>query len=565
MFDPRPGGARPVARHLALAAALACAALGPTPRAGAEEPPAQGTRLRFQKTLSIQSTPRGRVFLESRRAAEGETLAGILAKDYDVPADAVAPLADAFRTANPGVDPERLPSARTVLIPFKLEESPTPPPHPAPPPAEKTHVVRRGESLWRILKNRFRVSREAMPQALKAVARANPSVKNLDHVEVGQSLVIPASIAGGAAPPPPVAPPPALPPWTRGVFALLGQMGCRVTTSGETFLPLSRSHTIRLDGREFPLVAGPTGRQVIFDPGGRMSVALTRTIGDAWGYSVVQGAESDAEALLAKILPRLGFYEVAEEPRAIDAAPGARLVARPRWTVVPRPEDPWEGKVHLIFSAGSALDPDLTALALDSGFSVHTLGAGEAAPAGTQAPAAPEIVGAEPGKSDSLVLSALGIPHEVAPDVECDLGGGVRYHLRPELTFDFDGTAYAVPPAEPRRAEELLVRAGYFTVRLPNRALPFDRLRDLLALVRVRTEWVSVQVPAGQPALTLSLAGLALDAPQAMGRLYPSWQGKGRAPRVLITEARLPPLAVRALLRSGYAPWVLRRPGAESR
>ena len=37
-----------------------------------------------------------------------------------------------------------------------------------------------------------------------------------------------------------------------------------------------------------------------------MSVALTRDVGEAWAYSVLQGSDPDAETALGKLLPRLG-------------------------------------------------------------------------------------------------------------------------------------------------------------------------------------------------------------------------------------------------------------------
>lgn len=545
-----------------VAALLCLACLGGASPA-AEAPPAQGTLLHFQKTLAIQATPRGRAFSETRRAEAGETLAEILVKEYGVAEAAVPALTEAFRAINPGVDPNRLPAGRTVRVPFKVEESPTPERVAPTAPAETAYTVRRGESLWRILKNRFKVLKDAMPKALAAVARANPAIRNLDHLVQGQRLVIPGSVSGRAAASSPTTAPAGSPAWGRAAFALLEDMGCKVSTSGEAYLPLARGRTMRLDGREFPVITGPGGRRVILDPMSRMSVALTRDVGEAWGYSVLQGTDPDVEATLGKLLPRLGFHELSEAPRPIPLAPGVAITARPRWVVVARPEDPWEGRVHLLFRADTPLDPDLSALALEAGFSLHSLGRlPEPAGKGGGAPApeaVPDLSFAEPGGAEGALLEALGVPHRVRPDVECDLGGGVRYHLRPDLTFDRDGTAYAVPQREPRRAEALLARAGYFTVPLPDPAAPFDRLRDLLALLGLRSERVTVRLP-GDQGLELTLKGLAFEAPGAALRLYPVSGAEAKPARVLITEARVPPLAARFLLRQGFAPWVLRHP-----
>jgi len=193
-------GSRRFGRAVAVFSCLACLTCVGGASPAAEAPPAQGTLLHFQKTLSIQSTPRGRIFSETRRAEAGETLKGILTKDYGVAEDALGALVEAFRAINPGVDPNRLPTGQTVRVPFKVEESPTPDRIAPAAPAETAYTVRRGESLWRILKNRFKVAKDAMPKALAAVARANPTLRNLDHLVQGQRLVEESFPAGASAP-----------------------------------------------------------------------------------------------------------------------------------------------------------------------------------------------------------------------------------------------------------------------------------------------------------------------------------------------------------------------------
>ncbi|MBE0616911.1 MAG: LysM peptidoglycan-binding domain-containing protein, partial [Proteobacteria bacterium] len=92
---------------LVLLSLLASSATSPWARA-AEAPPAQGTRLRFEKTLSVQRTGAGKVFAETREVAPGETLRQILSREYGIGDEALPAFVRAFREVNPGVDPDRL-------------------------------------------------------------------------------------------------------------------------------------------------------------------------------------------------------------------------------------------------------------------------------------------------------------------------------------------------------------------------------------------------------------------------------------------------------------------------
>jgi hypothetical protein len=448
-----------------------------------------------------------------------------------------------------------------VRVPFKIELEQAPVTS-APPktPAPETYAIHKGDSLWRVLKNRYKVTRESMPQALAAVAKANPGIRDLNHLLVGQKLNIPAGVGSAAqadvSPQVPVSAGP-----SRTVLSLLEELGCQVTSAGEAFLPVARGRTVRLDSREFPIVAGPTGRKVVLDPSSRLSAALVNTLGQAWNYTVLQGAERETGAFLEKILPRLGFYDLSAGSRRVSPARGVELLAKTRWTVVPREEDLWEGRVHLIFPAGALLSPDVVALAVRAGYSVHLLG--DTASVGARPERrmgsplrVPELSMVDPAKGEAALLAALGVPHRVRPDVECDLGGGVRYHLRPEVTFDHSGTAYAIPPSEPRRAESLLARAGFFTISFAEGSPPLDRLGDLLALLGLPPGRLTAEVPSGQ-SLYLRVEGLALEARGLTARLYP-----GIAPRpgdrILLTQADIAPDVAKILAREGFLAWVVR-------
>ncbi len=534
----------------------------------AEAPPAPGTRLHFEKTLFVQRTADGRVFAETRRVEPGESLHRILTREYQIPEEALPAFVRAFRAANPGVDPDRLAAGQVVRVPFKVEEGLPPSAPPAAAAAPPAYTVQPGDNLWRILRDRFGVPREQIQEALAAVARANPGVRDLNRLHVGQRLTIPS--LPGAVPATEGAGPvgPSVPPSYRTALDLLRELRCQVAENGETFVPLSRGRTLRLEGRDFPVVSGPAGGKVILDPRGRLSAALVRALREEWGYACVAGVDPDPEVYLGAILPRLGFFELSEGERSIPLGRGTELLALARWTVVPRPQDLWEGSVHLLFSPGSLLDPRLVLASRRAGYAVHplgpaVLGAGSE-PSGSSLAPLPlaELPMADPAQGASHLLSLLGVSHRVRPEVECDLGGGVRYRLTPLLTLRFGGLDYAVPPAEPARAEAMLTRAGYFTVPWLPGAAPLNILGDLLALLGVPHSRPTVEAPAGE-ALRLRVSGILLQEPELAELLYPNRPGPGApsdgpASRIFLTEAQLPPPGASLLLDQNLLPWLVR-------
>ncbi|MDF1554787.1 MAG: LysM domain-containing protein [Deferrisomatales bacterium] len=538
---------RPLAPRLLLGFLLSC------PVAHAlEAPPSQGSQLQFQKTLFVRQIAGTKVFAESHEVVRGDTLWRLLTEEYGISADVAPTFIAAFRQVNPEIDPDRLRPGSVVRVPFKVEERLA---GPAAEAAAAAHVVQPGESLWRILTRRFALTRDEMGPALRSIAAANPDLVDLDHLTVGQRIVIPVAIAArgdgtsgtgdGAG---------RLPPFHRSVLELLVEMGCTVTETGETFLPLARGRTLRLDAVDFPLITGPGGVAVILDPRSRLAPALVRGVEQAWGYRVVQGVSPDAETQLGRLLPHLGFQEVSEGLRTVAAGAGGSIVALVRWTVLPRTEDLWEGRLHLLFPAGSRLDPALAEVVRHAGFRVHRLGEEGPSPPATAVVEPARLAMDDPAQGAGQLLGLLGVSHRVRPEVECRLAGGVSYRLRPLVTFRHLGLDYAVPPETPAAAESILSRAGYFTVsRLPG-ARPMNLLTDLLALLGVPHARTTVEVPA-DGALRMQATGIVLEAPEIGDVLYPTVKPAGKPPRVFLTEARLFDGAVGWFAAQGLLPW----------
>ncbi|MDX2132532.1 MAG: LysM peptidoglycan-binding domain-containing protein [Planctomycetota bacterium] len=123
---------------------------------------------------------------------EGDTLASIARRRYGR-----SELAEAIARANPLMDPNRLKVGRTIRVPRDpsnvqgepLPGQPDPSPTPTPPPAgaERTYVVKSGDTLSGIAKSVY-----GDPRLAGVIFDANRDVLDDEHsLKIGQTLRIP--------------------------------------------------------------------------------------------------------------------------------------------------------------------------------------------------------------------------------------------------------------------------------------------------------------------------------------------------------------------------------------
>lgn len=540
-------------------AAVAAGLLFCTAAQGAEEqPPEQNTRLHFQKRLFVHSTNEWKIFAENKVIEKGDTLWKIMVEEYGVSEEALPTLIEAFRDMNPGVRPEMIYAGSELKIPFKVEQKLSTRGGSLPPKG-KSHRVEAGESLWKILKKDYGMSDDEIKASLAAVAEANPRVRDLNKIYVGQLLVIPferkdeQGEEDGETE--------GLPNNFLSVLEVLSELRCSLMTEGETFIPLERGRTVRLDAADFPVVTGPSGKKLILDPDKRLSASLAQSIEKIWGYPVIMGVEGSPGEYLGKILIKLDFHELSHGSRSISLGQGVRMVADVRWSVIPTPEDLWEGKVHLFFPEGKAVDPLLADTAGKAGFAVHLMGAApRAASAGGEKPDSLNIIRMDdPAEGLGELMRILGVDNNVRPELEVDLGGGVVYEITPEITFSHGGLKYAVAPAEPANAESILLKAGYFTVAWPRDAAATNKVADLLSLLGTAHRKVALELPEGEP-LRVKAEGLSISDEAIVARVQGGdGSAAASAGELFITEADITQALAALLADNGYQALVLKK------
>lgn len=528
-------------------------------RGRGEEPPAENTTLKFQKTLYVHKSEKGKIFAETRKITSGDTIWRVLREEYGVSEEVMVSLVDVFREVNPGVNPNNLTAGQVVRVPFKIESDAGAPP--APPAPAGDYIVRPGDTLWKVLKNVYGVKKDEMKKVMAVVASANPGVKDINRLWVGQVLVIPAAHQEKSRPASDVETKEeekksGVPAYFTSVLEVLEKLSCRIDRTGETFIPVERGKSLRLAASEFPIVESPTGKKVVLDPTERLSPALRNSLARTWDYATVQSARADAQEYLDVLIPALGFYEAARSTRQIPLADGAMLSANVLWSVAPVQRDLWDGRIHLLFPKGMGVDPDLAALAREKGFITHRLSTDQEK---DEAKPEPRVVGeidlSDPVEGAAKFLIMAGILAETGRELPCRLDGGVTYNVETKLSFEVGGVTYAVPPESPARAESILSRAGYLTFTIPGGAPPLERLKDLLQLAGIphKREEV-VALPGG--GFSARVEALVIDSPALSASVGGREAGIKRP--VLVTPATLDSRVAGAFAASGYLPVKLR-------
>lgn len=180
-----------------IAAGAAVLLLGAVALAQDEERP----KIFLEKKIFADTSEGKKSFYEVHTVSEGENLWRILnRKNTVLPAD-YASLLREFKRANPTVsDPGKLKPGQKILLPAA-----------APPPDASAlagkafpHRVAKGENLTKVLKKKG-VQRRDIPRYLEAVKEINESVRDVNRILAGSTILIPTEEYFGGGPEAPTA------------------------------------------------------------------------------------------------------------------------------------------------------------------------------------------------------------------------------------------------------------------------------------------------------------------------------------------------------------------------
>ncbi len=371
-----------------VAAAAAAALVVAWASAWAQEE--ESPRIFLEKKVFAETKAGRKSFYEVHAVEEGESLWKIFHRRGAIPPEDYAALLKEFRRVNPQVaDPDKLAPGEQVFVPSV-------PPRLADPRVAEgkavSHRVAAGDTLTAILA-RQGVSRGEMADYLEAVKELNESVRDVDLIYAGRTLLIPtdryfagATLLTKEAPPSPAsgelptakpeaqllprtgpgllaggalgphaardnaagtevpgavqaegALPQPRPPYRGLLSDLLRGLGEKWLDRGMLYLPAPAGGEVVLSLEDYPVARFSTGRQELIDFRTSLPADVRALVERTWpDYRVVPMGDADGPAeMIDRVLRSSGYHEVKDglgHPLTIGEA--VSIVIPARWVVL---------------------------------------------------------------------------------------------------------------------------------------------------------------------------------------------------------------------------------------
>ena len=226
----------------------------------------------------------------------------------------------------------------------------------------QSYQVKKGESLIRIVRRKLHIKTGTQKMLLE-IQSLNPKIKNLNHIYIGQIIYLPdgqtalKSIPVNAIKNPAIIPeekvsvippgegPPVietkavevkesifLPPATRlaVIKHIITQMNGSMITSGNYYLPISKTEQLTIDCSIIPVVELDDRTTIFLDLGNRSNRYLNKMISERWSnYQLVKiDDKDDIIIILKKIFNNTKTYEItkAQKPFSLGSQPVMEVI-----------------------------------------------------------------------------------------------------------------------------------------------------------------------------------------------------------------------------------------------
>ena len=263
---------------------------------------------------------------------KGDNLTTIIRRKLGKPAAESAAVSREVKKLNPQIrDVNRIYPGQKIALPRLAAE-----------PGKTGYVVRKGDSLSAILRERLGVPAAEMARWIGLTKKLNPDLVNANRIYPGQALILPDR--GKPAPGPveqAAGPPQADAPQMDArmfrpsdrdldiVAALVRQSGGTVVRDGKVFIPLTEEEHLAVDCADIPMVELADGSRIFLDFGRQIPADTANLVRSRWpNYSVISdGGSEGVFSALAGIFGASRDYTFRrhEETLMIGAAPVLKL------------------------------------------------------------------------------------------------------------------------------------------------------------------------------------------------------------------------------------------------
>jgi len=360
--------------------------------------------------LTFSKTAVSRRDLQIYTVRKGDTLSAIVRKLPDVRERDIPELYRVIGELNPDVeDLNKLRAGLPLVVPGKvLVDEPAKPSPPVPsisasgpapiatPEAKRSYTVRKGDSLIRIVHRELNIKSRTQ-DTLKTIKALNPAIADVNKIFEGQIIVLPGAsdTAAAVTVPPAAAAEKPLPPLPEAadparakqpiymsdearlaaIKQIITGLGGSVITSGNYYLPISRTEQWTIDCAAIPVIELPTGTTLFLDFDRRAHRQLRRMLAERWKnhHLLSPDKKDDLISLLKKIFQTDRNFDFVKTDQLLSAGttPGADMVVD--WLITRKSQSgaaPVAGALRLVYNEAPLFPGALIAYARRNGTAV---------------------------------------------------------------------------------------------------------------------------------------------------------------------------------------------------
>jgi hypothetical protein len=579
---------------------LLLAGFAVTPAQAQEAPPRTDTaEINLRKEVGVREFQGRQISGQERQIGRGDSLWRILVEEKGVPERRFRSYLVVIRGLNPQIkNLDVLRAGDKIFIPIRLGDAEEPKPRTEParvegkPPGSGGTVdyrVKAGESLYRILREQFKLSDERkLAQYASLVKDLNPQRKReWDTLQEGEILRLPAidridsaqkdsgkgqpassqvssSPVAAAIPIRPSVPSssPSLADQAMRSAArdnmdlfvkVVQATGNEVQLSGEEVVSVPDGN-VRFDRNAFPVVVNGALRQkVVLDPDGKIPASLKSKLNDpSVGTPVVPIANgvNVAEAL-RQLLVGIGYQPLPNDRPVIVQEAGIAFEAKGNWmALAPAVSNKMQEVLVINLTEQSNEIPEYLIAALEKqGLYLRDVALPGAIRPAAGKPAASQFKNSAPAKElpkdkreivDAL-LSSFQIPFSTGQSIPVELRAGLRVDTRVDRVFDSEGkrTAIFFRSADPEIRRALQERHGMTTFELE-----VDKLSSREIIARLLSL-------LGDPAVYSEHRFAAADGAAPERLTLKAWGFNLKKKAMFVTDRQIPPALHRFFFEKG--------------
>ncbi|HON58999.1 MAG TPA: LysM domain-containing protein [Smithella sp.] len=337
-----------------------------------------------QMTLTKTAVSKNKLYAYTIK--KGDILSSIIKSIPGISEKEIDRTYELIKELNPDIsDFENLEPGQTIILPgkpatepevslsqAKAEAQPAPSPAPAVETKPALYRIKRGDTLYNIIRTQLKVAEPAIPRTLVDLKKINPQIRNVNRIYAGDTIKLPGRTVFVRAPeetklqrhlPAQIIEQTAQPGKIiemkeKKILSLdaklavlkhvIDQLNGTVTTTGNYYLPIPKAGQVTIDCSKIPVVELDDNTVVFVDLENRAHSNLKKMLSDNWKNYFLVKAEKDESiiSVIHKVINASKSYSMAksEKPLTVGTAPQVEMVAD--WVIY---------KAHPQMSAKSAV------------------------------------------------------------------------------------------------------------------------------------------------------------------------------------------------------------------